>query len=347
MELKAYVNKMLFLNKFRNYYRSPYESIGDSQLQLSIAHAFKKVAIALTGKNTFTTAYVGSSLFWITEGLSDLGFVLKDPLKSFFGNDPNDPLHVYNSIENIEENDFDVIFLESTKMIGYEKILEKLQTKSSFLFDLDLLFTKFKQTLGSIKSRNFQTCLHVNKLAILSVMAYLCPKRCRVIEVGSYQCGTTIFMAKLLNFLKKQCKVYALDTFSGIPAASDEDKIDVVYYDTGMFQDVDITKVTRKIKSEKVDHYIELIKGNVCETLPKLVADESKFDFMFLDTDQYKGTKSGLQAAYHLEVPYIVVDDTCLLSVDKAINEFLLDHSNYSRAKLITNFDLIFLNDYL
>ena len=343
MELKTYINKAL--NKIQNYFRSSYDGIGDSQLQLSIAHAFQKIVTALTGKNTFTTAYVGASLFGICEGLSDLGFILKDPQRSFFGHDPNDPIHVYIPIENLEKNDFDVVFFEATKMIGYEKLLDNLQAKSPFLFDLDLLFTKFKQTLGSIRNRNFQTCLHVNKLAILSVMAYLCPKQCNVIEVGSYQCGTTIFMAKLLGFLKKQCKIYALDTFSGIPAASKEDKIDKVYYDAGMFQDNHIARVARRIKREKVARYIELIKGDVRETLPKLVADEKKFDLMFLDTDQYKGTKSGLNAAYNLNVPYIIVDDTSLLSVDKAINEFLFDYSNYRRAKLITNFDLIFLKE--
>ncbi|MCK4934624.1 MAG: hypothetical protein KAR79_03465 [Simkaniaceae bacterium] len=137
-----------------------------------------------------------------------------------------------------------------------------------------------------------------------------CPKTCKIIEVGAYQCGTTIFMAKFLQRLGKKGKLFAFDTFCGMPAATDKDKKDLAYYDSGMFINNQIQKVQRKIKKEKVDSCIDLIKGDVAKTLLSGNFSETGLDLMLLDTDQYKGTSIGLEAAARLGIPQILVDDT-------------------------------------
>ncbi len=325
----------------------PYISIADLQIRLCIAQAFSQIAQALKEKSKFTTAYVGKSCLPILGGLLDLGFNInkKDELKTFFLKEPDNNSFPYkfNPIEELEKHDFDVVFIEKTQFIGKEKILENLKAKSNLVFDLDQVFNSFKYALSSIKNENFISCLSPSKLTILAVMLYFYSTEVNVLEIGAYQCGTTIFMAKILKYLKKQGKVFAFDTFCGIPAASKEDKVDKLYYDSGMFKDNPLLEVSRRIRDSKVDDYIDLIKGNISQTLPKFILDNKIGDFMFLDTDQYKGTKTGLQSAYQLGIPNIVIDDIVCAGIDTAIKEFIANHSQYTRSKLMNGVDLIFI----
>ncbi len=330
------------IKKIKRRFGNTYSFIAEYQLYLFIAQSLQKILSALKNKKEFSTAYIGTSLFPIIESLSDVGFIIKNPLKGFFGHTPNDISHPYNPLKEITNHTFDVVFIENSSFLKDPNILQILKQKKTFIFNLQLFSETFKKTLQSIRKRNFETCLHPNKLAILALMSHFCPIKSFILEVGSYQCGTTIFLAKLLKLLNKQSHVFALDSFEGMPPATDFDKIDKVYYDSGTFQNNFISLVSKRIKKENVANHITLIKGNVTDTLPTLIKKEKKCDFMFLDTDQYKGTQAGLWAAHQFKTPYIIIDDTSLSGVDIAIKEFLKEHSEYTRSNLITNFDLVF-----
>ncbi len=95
------------------------------------------------------------------------------------------------------------------------------------------------------------------------------------------------------------------------------------------------------IRNQKSEKSIELVKGDVVETLPKL--KDINFGLVFLDTDQYKGTKVGLEFLKGQTSPFpdVIVDDTTLSGVNLAIDEFLDNDSPYIRKNLSTNFDYL------
>jgi predicted O-methyltransferase YrrM len=82
-----------------------------------------------------------------------------------------------------------------------------------------------------------------------------------------------------------------------------------------------------------VDNDITIVKGLCQETLPNILSQNPKLKFALLDTDQYAGTKGGLDCI----VPtistdaIIVVDDTTVHGVNNAIEETLREFPGLAR----------------
>lgn len=223
---------------------------------------------------------------------------------------------------NIEENKFDLILGENG-------------------IDLESFAKSVRQALQAIDLSNFRTCLNIHKLATIAALVYIIPNGSSVVEVGSHKCGTTIFMAQLCRTIGKKIDIYACDTFQGMPAATEPDKSNSVVYDTGMFTDNLVDQVQAKLNSQGLQDSIHLVKGDVTETLlnlkPKNVA------LVFLDTDQYKGTRAGLDFVKNLESnPHIIVDDSTLVSVGQAMEEFIKENKEFSRKNIFFNFDYLY-----
>ncbi|NGX43123.1 MAG: hypothetical protein K940chlam7_01414 [Chlamydiae bacterium] len=275
----------------RRLFGNAYSFLQESQFSLLLAQSLSKILKAQKGKTKLVTAYTDTGLHGLTEALMDVGFVWEDVRHTFFGRDPDhnfDKFHPYNPLSDLKKFEFDVI-------LGSQGI------------DLSYLARSVRQTLKAIKLVNFQTCLHINKISILAVLAYFCPNHSSILEVGSYQCGTSIFMAQLCKTLGKHVTIYACDTFEGMPAATAPDRSDQVFFDSGMFTNNPINRVQKKIKSQALEGYIRLVKGDVVKNLPNL--NYENIYLMFLDTDQYRGTQAGLDQVKRLNIPHIVVDE--------------------------------------
>lgn len=316
------MQKAITLRKIiRRFFGKAYDVVEDELFLLALARAFASVLMAQKKKEALTTAYADQSLYKFTESLADMGFISRDFRHAFFGGSPNDILHPFNPLETIDNFEFDVIF-------GPEHL------------DICYFSKMIKKALKEIKYSNFLTCLNMQKIMIIAALVCLIPNDSAILEVGSYQCGTTIFIAQLCKELNKNIRVFACDTYEGMPAATAQDKKDVSYYDSGMFLDNPIEKVQGRIKGQNLEKSIRLIKGDVVETLPSLTIRNCSL--VFLDTDQYKGTKAGLELVGNLDTfAHVIVDDTGLSSVSLAINEFVKDNTSYSRKNLLTNFDYL------
>ncbi|MFN0065265.1 MAG: TylF/MycF/NovP-related O-methyltransferase [Chlamydiales bacterium] len=320
------------LTKVKNKLGSAYPRIEETQFTLFLAKELANVLCALKNKPQLSTAIADFSLLGIAEALGDCGFVFHDPAHAYFGGDPKDGLHPFNPLSDLEKYPFDVIFSKD----------QTLMVKGVTVINLPHFVSCVRRAYKSIKNRNLNTCLHVQKLAILAAVTYLSPFEGDMIEVGSYQCGTTIFLARLMEILKKPSRIYALDMFGGMPASTEPDRVDAIFYDEGMFLDNQLPLVRKRIRQERVEKRIHLIQGDVEKTLPQLYAKNIQAPLMFLDTDQYKGTKAGLNAVSPFCTKVIVVDDTELFGVNLAIQEFLEKEPSFCRKNLSINFDLLF-----
>ncbi len=304
--------------------KSAFTLVEKAHFTFLLAKALFKVLRVQQGKEKLRAAFIDFELLEFTELFIDIGFLIEEA--QVYYNDDAQKIEsnqiIKHSIEDLSHSRFDVVF-------GPDKI------------DLQYFAKSLKEAMQEIKYYNFRTCLNVHKLSILTSLVYLIPDNSSIVEVGSYKCGTTILMAKLCQVLNKKIKIYALDTFQGMPAATNPDRLDSSVYDTGMFMDNPIEEIQEKIDDQGLGEFIALVKGDVAQTLTHL--ELNNVSLLFLDTDQYKGTQAGLNFAKKLtNNPHIIVDDSSLKGVSQAIDEFTQDFNAYKRHNLVTNFDYLF-----
>lgn len=86
-----------------------------------------------------------------------------------------------------------------------------------------------------------------------------------IIEFGSYRCGNAIFMACLCDRLYPGRKIYALDSFQGMPRT--DKSVDA--HSEGDFQNAVYEEVSKQVSATGLKN-IMLIKGLFEETAPNL-----------------------------------------------------------------------------
>ena len=112
-----------------------------------------------------------------------------------------------------------------------------------------------------------------------------------IIELGSYKGGNAIMIAEFLKQIGSKKKVYACDTFSGIPEDSNVKDI----ADMGYFSDTNLDAVKKKLK--KYDAFnVKLVIGDFRNTLPKL--DKEKFSLVFIDCNIFSSAKLAINFSY-------------------------------------------------
>lgn len=110
-----------------------------------------------------------------------------------------------------------------------------------------------------------------------------------IIEMGVFQGQTTIAMAKVLKSVQSDKKIYACDTYNGLP-------YDGVSSIDGMLKKGECTASFElfwsNIKKAKVEDYVIPVPGLIEETLYNKLKDK-EYCFAFLDMDLYEPTSYG------------------------------------------------------
>jgi predicted O-methyltransferase YrrM len=132
-----------------------------------------------------------------------------------------------------------------------------------------------------------------------------------IIEYGSYRGGSAIFMAHLAQRLHPGMKVFALDTFEGMPKT---DK-DVDAHNAGDFSGVDLDQLRMRVKALKLDNLI-LVKGPFENTREQVMAAAGTVRMAHIDCDIASSVKYSYEAVRPHMVPggYIVFDDATVSS---------------------------------
>ena len=113
-----------------------------------------------------------------------------------------------------------------------------------------------------------------------------------IIELGSYKGGNVIMIAKFLKQIGSKKKVYACDTFCGIPE-EDSNVKDIA--DMGYFSDTNLDAVKKKLKKYDVFN-VKLVIGDFRNTLPNL--DKEKFSLVFIDCNIFSSAKLAINFSY-------------------------------------------------
>lgn len=128
-------------------------------------------------------------------------------------------------------------------------------------------------------------------------------------------------------------KIYGFDSFGKFPNSkklNSEDKKFVKKWEDESGNSIDINELNKILKNKKFRNF-ELVKGDVKNSIPKLLKNkpELMISLLHLDMDIYKPTKFVLKKLFKHIVKggIILIDDyNCVYGATKIINEFL--HSN-------------------
>lgn len=146
-----------------------------------------------------------------------------------------------------------------------------------------------------------------------------------IVEFGSYKGGSAIFMGSILRALSSTAKVFALDTYEGMP---DTDAVRDLHR-KGDFMDTNIDDFRRVIDANDLGAWVVPVKGVFTDTFPGLVASGRRIALAHIDCDIYEGVKYGIEASrpHMVQDGYFVFDDplhgSCLGAM-QAIEETLL-----------------------
>jgi len=181
------------------------------------------------------------------------------------------------------------------------------------LIDRVLQDSLYRDAIAVAKDRTIVT--ELNRMNIYLLMRFFLERIGfgHIVEYGSYRGGNAIFMAYVAKKLHPGLKIFALDTFQGMPT-TDKD-LDV--HNAGDFADTDIIELQKRVDELKLDNLV-LVKGLFEETNDAVMMQAGNVALAHIDCD----IKSSVEYSYKAVKPfmvdggYIVFDDantaTCL-----------------------------------
>ena len=168
------------------------------------------------------------------------------------------------------------------KKMGVEKELQEKRFKKN----IEELPANIQKILIEIKNETGDFLLSKDPKNLGDIFGHLLlteKLNGNIIEFGTYRGQTTVFMAKALQKIGSKKKIYACDTFEGIPY---EDKFSTNKNVQGSFSDTNIENVMKTFEKFHVDDRIEIIKGKFEDVVDKEIGNEV-FSYIFVDCDVY------------------------------------------------------------
>ncbi len=172
------------------------------------------------------------------------------------------------------------------------------------------------------------TLLPESKLANLYlILRYGVAGKGDVIEFGSYRGGSAIFLASVLRDLQRDTKVYALDTYAGMPGSDPVRDL----HGEGQFADCDYAGFLGQIARHGMENHLVTLAGKFEDTLIPLIAAGTKFDLVHVDCDLYDGVRFAVEESKPAmnAGAYLVFDDplhgTCLGAFDAVAETLIQD----------------------
>lgn len=132
-----------------------------------------------------------------------------------------------------------------------------------------------------------------------------------IVEYGSYRGGSAIFMAYVANKLYPGMKVFALDSYEGMP---ETDK-NVDAHNAGDFSDADFQSLQARVEELKLDNLI-LVKGFFEDTNDSVMAQAGEISLAHIDCDIAPAVKYSYEGVrpFMVDGGYLVFDDATVSS---------------------------------
>lgn len=146
-----------------------------------------------------------------------------------------------------------------------------------------------------------------------------------VIEFGSYRGGNALFMARILRELHPEAKVYALDTYAGMPVT---DLTRDVHH-AGDFADTSQADLEARRDALGLANLV-VVKGLFEQSFPAIAGSGTTFGLAHIDCDIYSAVKYAQDAVWpHMtRGGYLVYDDADVpscIGATEAVEELVMD----------------------
>lgn len=165
-----------------------------------------------------------------------------------------------------------------------------------------------------------------NRINLFLICRFFLPQvpRGQIVEFGSYKGGNALFMAAVAAEVCPGVRVYALDTYAGIPEA--DPTIDA--HSAGDFHDVDLDELRRFAHDSGVAN-VEFVQGRFEDTAPTLLAAAGPVALAHIDSDTFGSVAYAYDAVRRYMVPggYLVFDDATVsscLGATEAVESLLI-----------------------
>jgi predicted O-methyltransferase YrrM len=162
--------------------------------------------------------------------------------------------------------------------------------------------------------------------------------RRNLIEFGAYKGGNAMFMAYVAKEMLPGAQVYALDTFSGMPAT--DKTIDA--HNIGDFGDVDLDDLRRASARAGLTN-LHLVQGRFEETGPSLMASARPFALAHIDCDIYSAVAYAYELVRRAMVPggYLVFDDATVgscIGATEAVETLVIRRDGLNSEQIYPHF---------
>lgn len=196
----------------------------------------------------------------------------------------------------------------------------------------------YQEAMGLATGRTIMA--EFNRMNIFLIMRFFLKsvERGHIVEFGSYLGGNAIFMAYVAAKLHPGMKVYALDSFEGMPPT---DK-NVDAHNKGDFSGVDLEEL-RSFAGKSGLANLEFVKGYFEDTTPGVLDAAGKICLAHIDCDilpsvrySYEVVKSRMAAG-----GYLVFDDATVSScigATEAVEDLLIRRDGLNSEQIYPHF---------
>ena len=143
-------------------------------------------------------------------------------------------------------------------------------------------------------------------LALYEVFKLVLPVKGSVVDCGVFRGFSLMSWAKLSAMLEPENltrRIYGFDSFAGFPSVSDRDRNAVVDITRGGLSADSYDELQALIAEYDKDRFlghidkVHLVKGDVCETIPRFIEEHPHVlvSLLFIDLDLYDSTRAALK----------------------------------------------------
>lgn len=142
-----------------------------------------------------------------------------------------------------------------------------------------------------------------------------------VIEYGSYRGGSAMFMARLAQKFLPGSRVYALDSFKGMPRIN----LDIDHHHEGDFKDTNPGAIRADALANGLTN-LNVVEGFFEDTAPAVLREAGTIRLAHIDCDIYDAVKYSYDLTKRYMVPggYSVSDDATAASCLGTIEELVI-----------------------
>lgn len=139
-----------------------------------------------------------------------------------------------------------------------------------------------------------------NRMNIFLLLRFFLPELApgHIVEFGAYRGGSSLFMAKVCKEIMPETKVFAFDTFEGMP----ETDANRDAHRKGDFADTNYDEILRLRDKYGLQDNLELVKGLFDETTPAKMPEIGSVRLNHIDCDIYTAVKT----SYTCSIPHMV-----------------------------------------